>query len=164
MHPNSPLRTLAADRSSSIANRFSRKAIFPIWVSVAFIGAFPCRFARHRTPPPPPGGISLLKSPDLGSLTLDLGKEYQGKQSAELLWLFEKVQGVWSLEGGISSFASVHPVRKNPKPCPRSSSIPETMVPGKLSKGASSTQTGRSSSPNTPGNLPMPKKHRPWRF
>ena len=45
-------------------------------------------------------GKLVAQIPNLGSLTLELQKEYQGLQSAELRWLFEEVQGTWNLEDG----------------------------------------------------------------
>ncbi len=45
-------------------------------------------------------GKLVAQIPNLGSLTLELHKEYQGQQSAELLWLFEEMQGTWFLEDG----------------------------------------------------------------
>ena len=56
------------------------------------------------------GGKLVAQIPNLGTLTLELRKEYQGKRSAELLWLFEEVQGSWNLEEGNIVFRR-HPSR-----------------------------------------------------
>jgi len=53
--------------------------------------------AAENTKPYTEGKL-VAQIPSLGSLTLELQKEYQGKQSAELFWLFEEMQGTWRLE------------------------------------------------------------------
>lgn len=68
--------------------------------ATAFLWGISAMICSAEETQPYAEGKLIAQIPNLGSLTLELQKEYQGKRSAKLIWLFEDMRGAWNLEDG----------------------------------------------------------------
>jgi len=87
-------------RNRAISNFAFPGKLYAILAAAAFfwqIGTTvsPAQESRELT-----DGKFVATIPEVGSLTLELEREYQGRRSATMLWLFEEMRGEWSFEKG----------------------------------------------------------------
>ena len=97
MKPVHKIQTLSL---GTFAAHHLRKTVSAILGASAFLSGISSMTCSAEDAKPYAEGKLVAQIPNLGSLTLELQKEYQGLQSAELRWLFEEVQGTWNLEDG----------------------------------------------------------------